>query len=68
MKKFGIVFCILLLLGTVGMTLYEVQVATAGALEDAIAKVPQGTGKGQIDPNAPKGYLGIPGVLPPLSW
>jgi uncharacterized membrane protein YfcA len=35
--------------------------ACAGGLEDAIAKAPQGTDKGQIDPNAPPGYLGIPG-------
>jgi hypothetical protein len=33
----------------------------AGKLEEAIAKAPQGTGKGQIDPAAPAGYLGIPG-------
>ena len=30
-------------------------------LEEAIAKAPKGTEKGQIDPNAPPGYLGIPG-------
>ena len=35
--------------------------AGAGPLEDAIAKAPQGTGKGQIDPKAEPGYLGIPG-------
>jgi len=37
--------------------------ASADALKDAIAKAPEGTGKGQIDPNAPSGYLGIPGGL-----
>ncbi|MBF0528745.1 MAG: sulfite exporter TauE/SafE family protein [Deltaproteobacteria bacterium] len=37
--------------------------AVAGPLEDAIAKAPQGTGKGQIDPKAEPGYLGIPGGL-----
>ncbi|MBU1697838.1 MAG: sulfite exporter TauE/SafE family protein, partial [Proteobacteria bacterium] len=33
----------------------------ADKLSDAIAAVPQGTGKGQIDPAAAKGFLGIPG-------
>ncbi len=33
----------------------------ADTLADAIAAVPQGTEKGQIDPSAPQGYLGIPG-------
>ena len=31
-------------------------------LKDAIAKAPQGTEKGHIDPNAKPGYLGIPGA------
>lgn len=35
--------------------------AEALTLEEAIATAPQGTEKGQIDPNAEKGYLGIPG-------
>ncbi len=33
-----------------------------GKLGKAIAEVPVGTGKGQIDPNAPRGFLGIPGA------
>jgi len=33
----------------------------ADKLSDAIAAAPQGTGKGQIDPAAAKGFLGIPG-------
>ncbi|HEX5681125.1 MAG TPA: TSUP family transporter [Desulfobacterales bacterium] len=37
--------------------------AGAGPLEDAIQKAPQGTGKGQVDPKAEPGYLGIPGGL-----
>ena len=36
--------------------------AVAATLEEAIAKAPQGTEKGQIDPNATPGYLGIPGA------
>lgn len=35
--------------------------AEAGKLEEAIAKTPTGTGPGQINPDAPKGFLGIPG-------
>ena len=37
--------------------------AHAGKLQDAIAKAPQGVEKGQIDPTAKPGYLGIPGGL-----
>ncbi|MFZ5901348.1 sulfite exporter TauE/SafE family protein [Desulforudis sp. 1088] len=33
-----------------------------GKLGKAIQEVPVGTGKGQIDPNAPRGFLGIPGA------
>jgi uncharacterized membrane protein YfcA len=33
----------------------------AETLEEAISKAPQGTEPGQISPDAPKGYLGIPG-------
>jgi uncharacterized membrane protein YfcA len=33
-----------------------------GKLGKSIAATPVGTGKGQIDPNAEKGYLGIPGA------
>ncbi|MCP4352390.1 MAG: sulfite exporter TauE/SafE family protein [Desulfobacterales bacterium] len=39
--------------------------ACAESLEDAIAKTPRGTEKGQFDPNAPKGFLGIPGAPSP---
>ncbi|MDQ7783952.1 MAG: sulfite exporter TauE/SafE family protein [Desulfomonilaceae bacterium] len=40
--------------------------AAAGKLEDAIAKTPQGTGKGMIDPNAAPGFMGIPGAPHPF--
>ena len=36
--------------------------AFADKLADAIAATPTGTGPGQIDPAAPKGFLGIPGA------
>lgn len=35
-------------------------------LEEAIAKTPKGKEKGMIDPDAPKGFLGIPGAPRPL--
>jgi len=35
-------------------------------LEQAISKTPQGTGKGQIDPAAAKGFMGIPGAPTPF--
>ena len=35
--------------------------AVAASLEEAIAQAPQGTEKGQIDPNGKPGFLGIPG-------
>jgi hypothetical protein len=40
--------------------------AEAGKLEEAIAKTPTGTGPGQINPEAPKGFLGIPGGPTPF--
>jgi uncharacterized protein len=36
--------------------------AHAGKLEEAIAKTPQGTGVGMIDPQAAPGFMGIPGA------
>ncbi len=41
--------------------------ADAGKLEDAIAKTPQGTGKGQINLKAESGFMGIPGG-PKVFW
>lgn len=47
--------------------------AKGNKLERAIAGAPQGTGKGQIDPGKPAGFLGIPGgpnvnVVLALLW
>ena len=39
---------------------------TLSMLQQAIAKTPQGTGKGEINPDAPKGFLGIPGGPTPF--
>jgi uncharacterized membrane protein YfcA len=40
--------------------------AKMSKLEEAIAKTPQGKGKGQIDPAAAKGFMGIPGAPSPF--
>jgi hypothetical protein len=40
--------------------------AEAGKLEEALAKTPTGTGPGQINPAAAKGFMGIPGGPSPF--
>jgi uncharacterized membrane protein YfcA len=46
--------------------LFIAEPASAGKLEDAIAKAPVGTGPGQIDKTAAPGFLGVPGAPRPL--
>ena len=66
MKKKGlIIFGVLAVLAVVA-TLMWVEPSFAGKVEDAIAKTPVGTAKGQINPDAPKGILGIPGAPQPF--
>jgi uncharacterized membrane protein YfcA len=43
-------------------TLLLAEPALAGKLEEAIAKTPVGEGPGMIHPDAPKGFMGIPGA------
>jgi hypothetical protein len=62
MKKAVWFFAFLMIFSVVTTTLVAVHDASAVTLEEALAQAPQGTEKGQIDPNAPKGYLGIPGA------
>ncbi|MEE4265626.1 MAG: sulfite exporter TauE/SafE family protein [Desulfobacteraceae bacterium] len=62
MRKSIFVFCVMLLLFTVAIPLIGPGDAFADKLSDAIASVPQGTGKGQIDPKGTPGYLGINGA------
>ncbi len=52
---------VMLLLVMMCVPLLLVGHAHADQLADAIAAAAQGTGKGQIDPNAEPGFLGIPG-------
>jgi len=62
MRKSTTSFIVLGILVALFMTpLILPDTAFADKLTDAIAKTPVGTGKGQIDPKAAPGYLGIPG-------
>lgn len=62
MKKLPILLTIFVVLGLLATSLVVVHSSTAATLEEAIAATPVGTEKGQINPDAPKGYLGIPGA------
>ena len=55
------VVCVAIVLGLVAVPLLVATSAHADKLADAIAAVKQGTGKGEINAAAPKGFLGIPG-------
>jgi hypothetical protein len=59
-KAVLIIFCLAALV--VVATLALAEPSGAGILEEAIAKTPQGTGPGMINPDAPKGFMGIPGA------
>jgi hypothetical protein len=65
MKKRQLLLALVIIGGLVATALITADTTFAGKLEDAIAAVPQGTGKGQINPQAPKGYLEIPGAPSP---
>jgi uncharacterized membrane protein YfcA len=62
MRHKGLIVLGLLALVAVAATLVWAAPSFAGKLEEAIAKTPQGVGKGMIDPGAPKGFMGIPGA------
>ncbi len=55
-KLLFIILALLLITGLADLPAY------ADKLADAIAKTPQGTEKGMIDPNAQQGFLSIPGA------
>lgn len=62
---------LIIMLGALAIGALWFEPAWADKLSDAINAMPQGTGAGQIDPNAPAGFLGIPGaphVSPVLSF
>jgi hypothetical protein len=62
-KKLKTVLMLMLISAVFVLPIALAGVAHAGKLQDAIAKAPQGVEKGQIDPAAKPGYLGIPGGL-----
>ena len=64
-KKTFIILGVMVALAVMA-TLVWVEPSLASKVEDAIAKTPVGTGKGQINPDAPKGLLGIPGAPQPF--
>jgi uncharacterized protein len=65
MRKTRTLLALLVVLGLMTATFMVVHSVSAASLEEAIAKVPQGTAKGEINPAAPKGFLGIPGAPSP---
>ena len=62
-------FLLIMMLALMGLALTApiggVDQAQAMSLEEAIAQTPTGTEKGQIDPSAEPGFLGIPGAPQP---
>ncbi len=64
-KKRFICLCLLVALAALAAVIM-VDSADAGKLEEAIAKTPQGVGKGMIDPKAEPGFMGIPGAPKPF--
>ena len=62
MRKTILVVGVILLLFTLAVPFFTHDKAYALSLEEAIEKAAKGTEKGQIDVDAPKGYLGIPGA------
>jgi len=50
----------------VAATLLSVEPSLAQKVEQAIAQTPTGVGPGQLNPDAPKGLLGIPGAPRPF--
>ena len=64
-KKSWIVIS-LVVAAAIAATLVTAFPAEAGKLEDAIAKTPQGVGKGMIDTKAAPGFMGIPGAPSPF--
>ncbi|WP_373501181.1 sulfite exporter TauE/SafE family protein [Desulfococcus sp.] len=74
MQKRTISLLVMLMMGlALVLPLVTATTAHADKLADAIAATPQGTEKGQIDPAAKPGFLGIPGapdpgMLMPFLW
>jgi len=66
MTRYRIFLLVLLGLAVITAVLLHSDPALAGKLEDAIAKTPQGSAAGQIDPKAAPGFMGVPGAPQPF--
>ena len=66
MRKKTVLIILAMAFVAVMATLAWAEPSWAGKLQDAIAKTPAGPGPGQIHPDAPKGFLGIPGAPRPF--
>jgi uncharacterized membrane protein YfcA len=64
-KNWNVIFALLILGIFMAAPLLMTGTAHAASLTEAIAKAPQGTGPGMIDPKAAPGFLGIPGAPAP---
>jgi uncharacterized membrane protein YfcA len=60
--KWKWMICFMIIFGLAVSPVLIATTAHADKLSDAIAQTPKGTEKGQIDLNAKKGFLGIPGA------
>ncbi len=61
-NRYTLVSVLLLIFCLAALPMMAATPTHAAGLEEAIAKLPQGTGPGQVDPNAAPGFLGIPGA------
>jgi uncharacterized membrane protein YfcA len=66
MTKRGLILIGLVVALAAAATLVIAFPAEAGKLEEAIAKTPTGAGKGMINLDAPRGFMGIPGAPSPF--
>jgi len=66
MRKKTVLIILTMAFVAVMATLAWAEPSWAGKLQDAIAKTPVGPGPGHIHPDAPKGFLGIPGAPRPF--
>ncbi len=56
------IICLMVVLGITASPLVMAKAADRDKLAEAIAQTPQGTGEGEINPEAEPGFLGIPGA------
>jgi hypothetical protein len=67
MKSAKFTLIVLVGVGVLFALFTTTELAQSATLEEAISATPTGTEKGQLDPAADKGYLGIPGAPEPFA-